>query len=168
MEKNLRSLLDRVKSGSYVAPLVKRVYRPKPDGKEQRPIGRPTIENKVLERAVVMLLEPIYEQEFKYFSYGFRPGRSAQEALACLWSQCTTQGIKWILDVDVRKCFDTIKHEPLGALLDLRVRDGVLRRLIGKWLKAGVLDRGRVSYPAEGTPQGGVMTPRTQWITSSF
>ena len=159
LEKNLRSLLDRAKSGSYVAPLVKRVYLPKPDGKETRPIGMPTLENKVLERAVVMLLEPIYEQDFKYFSYGFRSGRSAHEALACIWSQCTTQGIKWILDVDVRKCFDTIKHEHLGALLDLRVRDGVLRRLIGKWLKAGVLDRGRVSYPQEGTPQGGVISP---------
>ncbi len=159
LEKNLRSLLDRAKSGSYVAPLVKRVYLSKPDGKEKRPIGMPTIENKVLERAVVMLLEPIYEQDFKYFSYGFRPGRSAHEALACIWSQCTRQGIKWILDVDVRKCFDTIQHEHLGVLLDLRVRDGVLRRLIGKWLKAGVLDRGRVIYPEEGTPQGGVISP---------
>jgi group II intron reverse transcriptase/maturase len=159
LEKNLLSLLDRAKSGSYVAPLVKRVHLPKPDGKETRPIGMPTIENKVLERAVVMLLEPIYEQDFKYFSYGFRPRRSAHEALACIWSQCMTQRIKWILDVDVRKCFDTIKHEILGALLDLRVRDGVLRRLIGKWLKAGVLDRGAVTYPVEGTPQGGVISP---------
>jgi group II intron reverse transcriptase/maturase len=159
LEKNLLSLLDRAKSGSYVAPLVKRVHLPKPDGKETRPIGMPTIENKVLERAVVMLLEPIYEQDFKYFSYGFRPGRSAHEALACIWSQCMKHGIKWILDVDVRKCFDTIKHEHLGALLDLRVRDGVLRRLIGKWLKAGVLDRGHITYPQEGTPQGGVISP---------
>ena len=159
LEKNLLSLLNRAKSGSYLAPLVKRVHIPKPDGKETRPIGMPTIENKVLERAVVMLLEPIYEQDFKYFSYGFRPGRSAHEALSCIWSQCQRHGIKWILDVDVRKCFDTIKHEHLGALLDLRVRDGVLRRLIGKWLKAGVLDRGRVIYPGEGTPQGGVISP---------
>lgn len=159
LEKNLSSLLDRAKSGSYVAPLVKRVYLLKPDGKETRPIGMPTIENKVLERAVAMLLEPIYEQDFKYFSYGFRLGRSAHEALSCIWSQCMTHGIKWILDVDVRKCYDTIKHEQLGAMLDLRVRDGVLRRLIGKWLKAGVLDRGRVIYPEEGTPQGGVISP---------
>jgi len=159
LEKNLRSLLDRAKSGSYVAPLVKRVHLPKPDGKETRPIGMPTLEDKVLERAVVMLLEPVYEQDFKCFSYGFRPGRSAHEALACIRSQGMGQGIKWILDVDVRKCFDTIKHEHLGAMLDLRVRDGVLRRLIGKWLKAGVLDRGRVIYPEEGTPQGGVISP---------
>jgi RNA-directed DNA polymerase len=159
LEKNLTRLLNRAKSGSYVAPLVKRVHLRKPDGKETRPIGMPTIENKVLERAVAMLLEPIYEQEFKYFSYGFRPGRSAHEALACIWSQCTRQRIKWILDVDVRKCFDTIRHQTLGALLDLRVRDGVIRRLIGKWLKAGVLDRGQITYPEQGTPQGGVISP---------
>jgi len=159
LEKNLLSLLNRVKSGSYVAPPVKRVHIPKGDGKETRPIGMPTLEDKVLQRAVAMLLEPIYEQDFKYFSYGFRPGRSAHEALACLWGQCMRHQIKWILDVDVRKYFDTLKHATLGALLDLRVRDGVIRRLIGKWLHAGVLDRGRLSYPQEGTPQGGVISP---------
>ena len=159
LEKNLQSLLDRVKSGSYVAPPVKRVQIPKGDGKETRPIGMPTLEDKVLQRAVVMLLEPIYEQDFKYFSYGFRPGRSAHEALSCIWSQCTTHRIVWILDVDVRKYFDTLKHACLGGLLDLRVRDGVLRRLIGKWLHAGVLDRGQLSYPEDGTPQGGVISP---------
>ena len=159
LERNLLSLLNRVKSGSYVAPPVKRVQIPKGDGKETRPIGMPTIEDKVLQRAVVMLLEPIYEQDFKYFSYGFRPGRSAHEALSCIWSQSTTNRIAWILDVDVRKYFDTLKHACLGGLLDLRVRDGVLRRLIGKWLHAGVLDRGQLSYPEEGTPQGGVISP---------
>ncbi len=159
LEKNLLSLLNRVKNGSYVAPPVKRVHIPKGEGKETRAIGMPTIEDKVLQRAVTMLLEPIYEQDFKCFSYGFRPGRSAHEALACLWSQSMTHRIKWILDVDVRKYFDTLKHAHLGALLDLRVRDGVIRRLIGKWLHAGVLERGQLSYPEEGTPQGGVVSP---------
>lgn len=159
LEKNLLSLLNRVKSGSYVAPPVKRVYIPKGDGKETRGIGMPTLEDKVLQRAAVMLLEPIYEQDFKYFSYGFRPGRSAHEALSCTWSQSTTRQIGWILDVDVRKYFDTLSHACLGGLLDLRVRDGVLRRLIGKWLHAGVLDRGQLSYPEDGTPQGGVISP---------
>jgi len=106
-----------------------------------------------------MLLEPIYEQDFKFYSHGFRPKHSAHQALSYIWSQCMNQRIKWILDVDVRKCFDTIKHEILGRLLDLRVRDGVIRRLIGKWLKAGVLDRGQITYPEEGTPQGGVVSP---------
>jgi group II intron reverse transcriptase/maturase len=159
LEKNLLSLLKRVKGGSYVAPPVKRVHIPKDDGGETRPIGMPTIEDKVLQRAVAMLLEPIYEQDFKYFSYGFRPGRSAHEALACLWGQCMRNQIKWILDVDVRKYFDTLKHATLGALLDLRVRDGVIRRRIGKWLHAGVLERGQLSYPEAGTPQGGVISP---------
>lgn len=159
LEKNLQSLLNRVKSGSYVAPPVKRVHIPKGDGKETRPIGMPTIEDKVLQRAVALLLEPIYEQDFKYFSYGFRPGRSAHEALTCLWRQSTNHQIKWMLDVDVRKYFDTLKHDILRELLDLRVRDGVIRRLIGKWLHAGVLERGQVSYPEEGTPQGGVISP---------
>ena len=159
LEKNLLGLLNRVKSGSYVAPPVKRVQIPKDDGKETRPIGMPTIEDKILQRAVVMLLEPIYEQCFKYFSYGFRPGRSAHEALACIWSQCTTHRIAWILDVDVRKYFDTLKHACLGSFLDLRVRDGVVRRLISKWLHAGVLERGQLRYPKDGTPQGGVISP---------
>ena len=166
LEGNLQRLLDRAKSGTYRAPPVRRVHIPKGGSTtETRPIGIPTLEDKVLQRAVVMLLEPIYEQDFKYFSYGFRPGRSAHEALACIGSQCMTHRIEWILDVDVRKYFDTLKHAILGALLDLRVRDGVIRRLIGKWLHAGVLDRGQLSYPEEGTPQGGVRTPRTQWIT---
>jgi len=125
-----------------ISPPVKRVHIPKGDGKETQPIGVPTIEDKVLQRAVALLLEPIYEQDFKYFSYGFRPGHSAHEALACIRSQCMTHRIQWILDVDVRKYFDTLKHSILGGILDLRVRDGVIRRLIGKWLHAGVLERG--------------------------
>ena len=168
LEKNLQDLLNQAKSGTYVAPPVLRVQIPKGDGKETRPIGMPTIADKVLQRAIVMLLEPIYEEDFKCFSYGFRPGRSAHEALSCIWSQCRTHRISWILDVDVRKYFDTLDHAHLRLLLDLRVRDGVIRRLIGKWLHAGVLDQGQLSYPSEGTPQGGVMTPRTEKITSSL
>jgi RNA-directed DNA polymerase len=158
LEENLREALDEVKSGRYVAPPVKRAYIPKDDG-DRRGIGMPTIENKVLERAVVMLLEPIYEQDFKYFSYAFRPGRSAHEALACIWSQCMHQGTRWILEVDIRKYFDTLKKEWLREFLDRRVRDGVIRRLIDKWLKAGVWEKGQVSYPEDGTPQGGVISP---------
>jgi len=159
LTENLRGLLDRAKSGQYFAPPVKRVHIPKGDGKETRGIGMPTIEDKVLQRAVAMLLEPIYEQDFQSFSYGFRPGRSAHEALACIWSQCMNQGIRWILEVDIRKYFDTLKKEWLRKFLDRRVRDGVIRRLIGKWLQAGVWEKGQWSYPADGTPQGGVISP---------
>jgi RNA-directed DNA polymerase len=159
LEENLQGLLDRAKSGVYVAPPVKRIHIPKGDGKETRPIGMPTIEDKLLQRAIAMLLEAIYEQDFAPFSYGFRPGRSAHEALACIWDQCMHQQVGWILDVDIRKYFDTLKHECLGKFLDRRVRDGVIRRLIGKWLKAGVMEGRQLSYPEEGTPQGGVISP---------
>lgn len=159
LEENLYRLLQRAKSGSYYAPPVKRVHIPKGDGRETRGIGMPTIEDKVLQRAIAMLLEPIYEQDFKYFSYGFRPGRWAHQALACIWSQCMHQRIKWILEVDIRKYFDTLNKEWLRKFLDRRVRDGVIRRLIGKWLAAGVWENGQLSYPQEGTPQGGVISP---------
>jgi group II intron reverse transcriptase/maturase len=159
LEENLRGLLQRAKSGSYFAPPVKRVHIPKGDGKETRGIGMPTIEDKVLQRAIAMLLEPIFEQDFKYFSYGFRPGCSAHQALACIWSQGMHQGIQWIVEVDIRKYFDTLKKEWLRKFLDRRVRDGVIRRLMGKWLAAGVWEKGQLSYPEDGTPQGGVISP---------
>lgn len=159
LKENLQGLLDRAKSGRYYAPPVKRVHIPKGDGKETRAIGMPTIEDKVLQRAVAMLLEPIYEQDFKWFSYGFRPGRSALEAVACIWGQSMRWGIRWILEVDIRKYFDTLNKEWLRKFLDRRVRDGVLRRLIDKWLQAGVWEKGQLSYPEEGTPQGGVISP---------
>lgn len=160
LEANLQSLLDRVKSGTYRAPPVRRVHIPKAGSPtETRPIGIPTLEDKVLQRAVVMLLEPIYEQDFDPGSYGFRPGRSAHEALEDLWKRTMDSGGGWILEVDIRKFFDTLDHAHLRTFFQLRVRDGVLKRLIGKWLKAGVLEAGNVSYPEAGSPQGGVISP---------
>jgi group II intron reverse transcriptase/maturase len=160
LEANLQSLLDRVKSGTYRAPPVRRVHIPKAGSPtETRPIGIPTLEDKVLQRAVVMLLEPIYEQDFDPGSYGFRPGRSAHEALEDLWKRTMDSGGGWILEVDIRKFFDTLDHAHLRTFFQLRVRDGVLKRLIGKWLKAGVLEEGNVSYPEAGSPQGGVISP---------
>jgi RNA-directed DNA polymerase len=158
LEERLTDLLNRVKGGRYVAPPVKRAYIPKGDG-DKRGIGMPTIENKVLERAIAMLLEPIYEQDFKPFSYGFRPGRSTHQALRWIWSQCMQWGTQWILEVDIRKYFDTVKKPWLRTFLDRRVRDGVIRRLIDKWLAAGVWEKGQLSYPEEGVPQGGVISP---------
>jgi group II intron reverse transcriptase/maturase len=106
-----------------------------------------------------MLLEPIYEQDFLDCSYGFRPGRSAHQALASIWKQTMDCRGGWILDVDVRKFFDNLDHGHLRTFLQHRVRDGVLLRLIGKWLKAGVMEDGSVSYPETGSPQGGVASP---------
>ena len=160
LESNLKSLLERAKSGTYQAPPVRRVHIPKAgSATETRPLGIPTFEDKVLQRAVVMVLEAIYEQDFLDCSYGFRPGRSAHQALESLWRRTMDMGGGWILDVDVRKFFDTIDHGHLRDFLKRRVRDGVLLRLIGKWLNAGVLDDGCVSHPATGSPQGGVISP---------
>ncbi len=156
---NLESLLERAKSGTYQAPPVRRVHIPKGTGSETRPIGIPTFEDKVLQRAVVQVLETIYEQDFLDCSYGFRPRRSAHQALDSLWQQTMKMGGCWILEVDIRKFFDTLDHAHLRELLKLRVHDGVLLRLIGKWLNAGVLEEGNLSFPEAGSPQGGVISP---------
>src|SRR5689334_23940774 len=123
LEANLSDLLGRIKSGRYQAPPVRRAYIPKADG-TQRPLGIPTFEDKVAQRAVTMVLEAIYEQDFLSCSYGFRPGRSAHDALRELHSVITRQGQYWVLDVDIRKYFDTIPHQQLRELLDQRVTDG--------------------------------------------
>jgi RNA-directed DNA polymerase len=160
LEQNLRSLLDRAKSGTYRAPPVRRVHIPKGGSStETRPIGIPTFEDKVLQRAVTMVLEAIYEQDFYDCSYGFRPKRSAHQALESLWQQTMESGGGWILEVDIRKFFDTLDRGHLRAFLQRRVRDGVLLRLIGKWLNAGVLEEGVWTHPETGSPQGGVISP---------
>jgi RNA-directed DNA polymerase len=159
LEANLQRLHDRFKSGTYQAPPVRRVRIPKGDGRQTRPIGIPTFEDKILQRAVAMVLEAIYEQDFLDCSYGFRPGRSAHMALGDLWQTMMATGGGWVLEVDIRKFFDHLDHGHLRDFLDRRVRDGVLRRAIDKWLKAGVLEDGCVRHPDSGTPQGGVISP---------
>jgi RNA-directed DNA polymerase len=159
LRANLQGLLDRAKTGTYRAPPLRRVRIPKGTGAETRPLGIPTLEDKVLQRAVVMALEPIYEQDFLNCSYGYRPRRSAHQALQALWQQVMDLGGCWLVEVDIRKFFDTLDHAQLRALLQRRVRDGVLLRLIGKWLQAGVLEEGTLTYPEAGTPQGGVVSP---------
>ena len=159
LEENFRDLLERAKSGTYRAPPVRRVQIPKGKGRETRPIGIPTFEDKVLQRAVMLVLQAVYEQDFKDCSYGFRPGRSAHQALQRLWDGLMGMGGGWVLELDIEDFFGSLDHQQLREIVRHRVRDGVLLRLIGKWLRAGVLEEGRLTQPDSGTPQGGVISP---------
>jgi group II intron reverse transcriptase/maturase len=159
LEGNLRSLLERFKAGTYRAPPVRRVHIPKGDGSKTRPIGIPTFEDKVLQRAAVMALEAVYEQDFMNCSYGFRPGRSQHQAIEALWQGLREMRGGWVLEVDIKAYFDSLDHAHLREILDKRVRDGVLRRMIDKWLKAGVWEEGVLARSEEGSPQGGVISP---------
>jgi RNA-directed DNA polymerase len=159
LEENLRSLLERAKSGTYLAPPVRRAHIPKGDGTRTRPIGIPTFEDKVLQRAVAMVLEAVYEQEFHPFSYGFRPRRSAHQACEAFRTALVRMAGGWVVEVDIQSFFDNLGHEHLREILGRRVRDGVLLRLIGKWLNAGVMEGLVLSHPESGTPQGGVISP---------
>ena len=159
LEANLHSLLDRAKSGDlYKAPMVRRVHIPKADG-TTRPLGITTFEDKVLQRAVIMAMEPIYEHDFMDCSYGFRPERSAHHAIEAIRSRLLKMGGGFVLDVDIRRYFDSLNHTHLRDFLAKRMRDGVITRLIGKWLSAGVMDAGCIFHPETGTPQGGVASP---------
>ena len=159
LQANLQSLLDRAKSGVYRAPPVRRVEIPKGDGSRTRPIGIPTFEDKVLQRAVAMALQAVYEEDFHDFSYGFRPRRSAHDALEALQRTTTMMGGGFILEVDIERFFDTLDHARVREILSHRVRDGVIARLIGKWLNAGVMQGNTLTHPEAGTPQGGVISP---------
>ena len=158
LEGNLRSLSDRLAAGTYRARPVKRVYIPKADGK-QRPIGVPVLEDKIVQRATVQVLNAVYETDFIGFSYGFRPRRSAHMALDALAVGIETKKVNWILDADIRSFFDTLSHEWLVKFVEHRIADPRIVRHIRKWLNAGVMEDGKHMEQEEGTPQGGSISP---------
>ena len=158
LQKNLEDLLERMKSGKYFAPPVKRAHIPKGNG-ETRPLGIATFEDKIAQRAIHMILEPIYEQDFYECSYGFRPKRTAHDCVKAINETAYGWGGGYVIDLDIRKYFDSIDKSILREILQERVRDGVIKRLLNKWLKAGVWEKGEVSFSDKGTPQGAVISP---------
>lgn len=157
-EERIPQLLSWFKSGTYRAPNIRRVYIHKEPGKF-RPLGLPTQEDKVLQKAVTRVLTPVYEQIFYPSSFGFRPGKSQYQALERLFKEVSFKNKRYIIDADMRNYFGSINHQCLREFLDQRIKDGVIRKMIDKWLKAGILEEGGVTYPTEGTPQGGTISP---------
>ncbi len=157
-KERIPQLLADFKSGTYRAPHIRRVYIPKGEGK-QRPLGIPTIEDKLLQTVVSKILTPIYEAIFYESSYGFRPGKSQHAALEKLFAEVSFKRKRYIIDADIQSYFDKINHVELRNFLDQKIKDGVIRKMIDKWLKAGVWEKGQVKYPTEGTPQGGSISP---------
>src|SRR3989442_7495281 len=158
LEDNLQDLSHRLKRGAYRAKPVRRVYIPKADGR-QRPLGVPALEDNIVQRAVVEVLNAIYEADFLGFSYGFRPGRNPHQALDALTVGVMTKKVNWVLDADIRTFFDTLDHGWLVKFVEHRVADRRVVRLIQKWLKAGVLEDGKRTPTELGTVQGGSISP---------
>ena len=157
-KESIPELLNKFKLGTYRAPNIRRIYIPKDNNGSLRPIGIPTVEDKILQAAVRHVLEAMYEEDFKDFSYGFRKGRSAHQALDYMFKEVTFKGMRYIIDADIKNYFGSINHGLLREFLSRRVNDGVICKMIDKWLKAGVLDKGQLSYPTEGSPQGGLIS----------
>jgi RNA-directed DNA polymerase len=158
LETHLPDLHERVQSGRYRAKPSKRTWIPKSDGR-QRPIGIAALEDKVVQQAVVRVLNQIFEEDFLGFSYGFRPGRNQHNALDALWVGITQRKVNWVLDADIRSFYDTIDHGWLVKFVEHRIADPRIVRLIRKWLRAGVSEDGEWSKTEVGTPQGSVISP---------
>jgi retron-type reverse transcriptase len=163
LEGRIADLHSRVHRGAYQAQPSRRVYIPKADGR-QRPLGIAALEDKIVQQAVVTILNQIYEVDFKGFSYGFRPGRNPHQALDALAVGIQTKRVNWVLDADIRGFYDNLSHEWAMKFVERRVADRRILRLIQKWLKAGVSEDGQWSESRVGTPQGAVVTPLTQKV----
>ena len=159
LEANLLDLWERMKNKRYRAPNLRRAHIPKGKKGETRPIGIPTFEDKVAQRAFSLVLEAVYEQDFLDCSYGFRRGKSQHQALSALQNQLWRMKGGWLLEVDIKGFFNNLDHKHLREILSQRVCDAGIIRMVGKWLNAGIQEEGVVSYPEKGTPQGGVISP---------
>jgi len=155
---NLHDLHQRLRTGRYRALPVKRIWIDKEDGKE-RPIGIPALEDKIVQRAVVTLLQTVYDIQFYEFSHAFRRDHNQHQAIGELREQCRQLNIGWIVSADITGLFDNIDRSLLRSIIQKRINDGAILRLIGKWLNAGVVEGGATTYPDKGTPQGGVISP---------
>jgi group II intron reverse transcriptase/maturase len=158
LETRITGLHDRVQSGRFRAKPSKRAWIPKPDGR-QRPIGIAALEDKIVQQAVVWVLNQVYEVDFLGFSYGFRPDRSQHNALDAIWVGIIQRKVSWVLDADIKSFFDTLNHAWLMKFLGYRIADPRMLRLIQKWLRAGVSEDGEWSRTEVGTPQGSVISP---------
>ena len=158
LDENLYNLYERLRRGQYVASPVKRVWIEKEGGKK-RPIGITALEDKIVQKAVAIILGVVYEPLFYDFSHGFREGHSQHQALKELREKCLGLNVNWIISADITGLFDNIEHQLLREAIRRRVNDGGIMRLIGKWLNAGVVEGDEIIYPEKGTPQGGVITP---------
>jgi group II intron reverse transcriptase/maturase len=158
LEENMENLSDRLQRGAYHAQPVKRTHIPKTDGR-QRPIGIPTLEDKIVQRASVSVMQAVYEADFKGFSYGFRPGRDAHQAIDALAVGIAERKVNWVLDADIRGFFDAIDHEWMMKFVEHRIADRRMGRHVKKWLRAGVMENGKMIETKVGTPQGGSISP---------
>lgn len=158
LEENLRDLVERMKAGRYRPQPVRRVYIPK-DEKSQRPLGIPALEDKIVQMGMTRILEAIFEGEFLEISYGFRPGRSGHQALDALDKTIMTRPVNFVIDADIEKFFDSVDHKKLMGCLEQRIADPNFLRLIGRFLRAGVMEEGQYQETERGTPQGGILSP---------
>lgn len=158
LETHIKALGERLKENNYRPAAVKRVYIPKPGSREKRPLGIPTVEDRVVQAAVRQAIEPIFEHEFLECSFGFRPKRNAKDALRQV-SDDLRKGYRYVVDADIKGFFEHISHDILMALIERRITDGRILKLISQFLGQGVMDDGDLWAPEEGTPQGGVISP---------